>query len=617
MSPQSTNHDGRSTVSTAALVLSSAVFIALVATATGALTLVPTLHLDSADAQIEGVFSSVEDPDAPGGGFVHVENRFGNRRDFDGADGVMFCFAVIESGEYTLSADVMGPNNGANSFFVRLDYFDPWVWEFTKSREFGTEPVTDHNGGQVATNLEAGQHVVGLYLRESGARLAGVNIHGDLGTSDPQPCGGSDSDGSNGQRETTTTTESAPATTGASTTSTTESAPTTTEASVTSTTAATTTSTTAAKTTSTTAATTTSTSNATTTTVGGQFDVVISPTDDVNDLLQSHPEGTSFLLKAGTYRRLTLRPKSGQSITGENGTVLDGEGRAPHAMGDETSANEVTLRNLEIINYTEFGIAWGAQGAGKRWVIENSEIASNYVGVRLKSDGTVRNSHIHDNTTYGVLGSGRVVLEGNEIAFNHSESYPGGANGGLLLGRASNSVIRNNHIHHNHTIGLHLDGRKENVLIEGNTVEDNKDVGISYELGGSAMIRNNVVRRNGGGSSGRGGDGAGIMILGATDVTVQGNRVEGNVNGIVGRQPDRTNPDTGKLWELRNLRVVDNTVKMSQGWTGIYDRASGQPSLDANNVFEGNSYSTSGEHFRWGSEMMTLSEWQEIHPNDG
>jgi nitrous oxidase accessory protein NosD len=138
-----------------------------------------------------------------------------------------------------------------------------------------------------------------------------------------------------------------------------------------------------------------------------------------------------------------------------------------------------------------------------------------------------------------------------------------------------------------------------------------------YELGGSGMIRNNVVRRNGAGSSGRGGDGAGIMIIGATDVTVQGNRVEGNVNGIVGRQPDRINSDTGKLWELKNLRVVDNTVTMSQGWTGIYDRAPGEPSLNANNVFERNSYSTSGEHFRWGSEMMTLSEWQKIHPNDG
>lgn len=617
MPPQSTNHDGRSAVSTAALFTSIAILIAVVATATGALMRVPTLHLDAADAQITGVFSSVEDPDAPGGGFVHVESRHGNRRDLDGADAAMFCFAVIESGQYTLSADVMGPNNGANSFFVRLDYFDPWVWEFTKSREFATDPVTDHNGEQVATHLEAGQHVVGFYLRESGARLAGVNIHGAVGTSDPQPCAGGDSNGSGSPGETTTTTESAPPTSGASATSTTESAPITTAASTTSTSEASTTSTIAATTTSTSAATTTSSSNTPTTTVSGQFDVVISPSDDVNDILQSHPAGTSFLLKAGTYRGLTLRPKSGQSITGENGTVLDGEGRTPHAMGDETSANDVTLRNLEIINYAEFGIAWGAQGAGKGWVIENSEIASNYVGVRLKSDGTVRNSHIHHNTTYGVLGSGRVVLEGNEIAFNHSESYPSGANGGLLLGRASNSLIRNNHIHHNYTIGLHLDGRKENVLIEGNTVEDNQDVGISYELGGSGVIRNNVVRRNGAGSSGRGGDGAGIMILGATDVTVQGNRVEGNVNGIVGRQPDRINPDTGKLWELRNLRVVDNTVTMSQGWTGIYDRASGQPSLDANNVFDGNSYSTSGEHFRWGSEMMTLSEWQKIHPSDG
>ncbi|HEX6221058.1 MAG TPA: right-handed parallel beta-helix repeat-containing protein [Acidimicrobiia bacterium] len=596
--------------------MSSAVLIALVATATGALTRVPTLHLDSADAQIVGVFSSVEDPDAPGGGFVHAENRFGNRRVFDGVDGAMFCFTVIESGEYTFSADVMGPNNGANSFWVRLDYFNPWVWEFAKSTEFEPQPVTDHNGELFAAHLEAGQHVVGFYLRESGARLAGVNIHGDIGTSDPQPCAGPDSEGSSSPQETTTT-ESVPATTEAPVTSTTESTPTTTVAPTTSTSEASTTSTAAAATTSTTAATTTSTSKATTTTVSGQFDVVISPSDDVNQILQAHPDGTSFLLKAGTYRRLTIRPKSGQSITGENGTVLDGEGRTPHAMGDETSANDVTLRNLEIINYTEFGIAWGAQGAGKGWVIENSEIASNYVGVRLKSDGTVRNSHVHHNTTYGVLASGRVVLEGNEIAFNHSESYPSGASGGLLLGRASNSIIRNNHIHHNYTIGLHLDGRKENVLIEGNTVEDNEDVGISYELGGSGMIRNNLVRRNGSGSSGRGGDGAGIMILGATDVTVQGNRVEGNVNGIVGRQPDRTNPDTGKLWELRNLRVVDNAVTMSQGWTGIYDRASGQPSLDANNVFEKNSYSTSGEHFRWGSEMMTLSEWQEIHPNDG
>jgi parallel beta-helix repeat protein len=590
--------------------------IALVATATGALMRVPTLHLDAADAQIMGVFSSVEDPDAPGGVFVHVENRFGNQKEFDGADGAMFCFAVIESGQYTLSADVLGPNNGANSFFVRLDYFDPWVWEIAKSREFGTEPVTDHIGEQVATHLEAGQHVVGFYLRESGARLAGVNIHGGLGTSDPQPCAGPDSEGSSSRQETTTT-ESVPATTEAPVTSTTESAPTTTVAPTTSTSEAPTTSTAAATTTSTTAATTTSTSKATTTTtVGGQFDVVISPSDDVNKILQSHPDGTSFLLKAGTYRGLTLRPESGQSITGENGTVLDGEGRTRHAIGDETTANDITLRNLEIVNYTEFGIAWGGQGGGRGWLIVDCEIAHSYGGLALKDGATVRDSHIHHNTTHGVWGNGSVVLEGNDISYNHSQSHSSRAHGGILLGRSTNSVVRNNHIHHNYSFGLHFDGHNENNLIENNVVEDNDDTGILYELGYSATIRNNVARRNGAGTSGKGGDGAGIQVLGSTDVTVQGNRVEGNVNGIVGRQPDRTASDGG-LWELKNLRVINNTVTMSQGWTGIYDRASGQPSLDANNVFEGNSYSTSGDHFRWGSDMMDLSDWQHIHPNDG
>jgi parallel beta-helix repeat protein len=351
---------------------------------------------------------------------------------------------------------------------------------------------------------------------------------------------------------------------------------------------------------------------------------VIEPTDDVNSILRSHPEGTSFLLKSGTYRGLTLQPKSGQSITGEAGTVLDGEGRAPHAIGGETMANDLTLRNLKIINYTEFGIAWGGQGGGARWVIDNCEIAHNNAGIQLKGTGvTVRNSYIHNNTTHGLFGgagNSGVVLEGNEIAYNHSQSHPGRARGGILLVHASNSVVRNNHIHNNYSFGLHFDGHQQNVRIEGNVVEDNRNGGIFYELGWSATIRNNVVRRNGAGSSGTGGDGAGIMVIGATDVTVEGNRVQNNVNGIVGRQPDRYHPDTGKLWELKNFRVANNNVTMSRGWTGIYDRVSGHPSLNANNVFSGNSYSldsSSAERFRWGPDMMTLSEWKNIHPNDG
>lgn len=625
MSRSSFDHAGRATTSIVALITSLAVLVAVLATTTDAFARVPTLHLSAADAQLSGSFRSVEDARAPGGSFVHVDHELRNTRVFDAENGAFFCFTVPEPGAYTLSADVMGPDNEADSFFVRLDSLDPWVWEFSKSEEFATQSVTDQDGDEVEISLEAGQHVVGFYLRESGARLAGVSIYGEVGVSPPQPCDGPDFAVSDSQQQSTTTSEelatsttggtvsstskgSEPSTSGGSSSSTSEkSATSTSDGSATSTSES-------SATTSTTVKATTTTKSETTTTVGGQFDVVISPSDDVNGILQSHPNGTSFLLKAGTYRRLTLEPKSGQSITGENGTVLDGEGRTDHALGDETTANGITLRNLKIINYTEFGVAWGGQGGGKDWTIVSCEIAHNHAGVALKDGAVVRNSQIHNNTTHGVWGNGRVVLEGNEIAYNHSQSHSSRANGGILLGRSTGSVVRNNHIHHNYSFGLHFDGHNENALIEGNLVEDNDEAGILYELGYSATIRNNVSRRNGG--SGKGGDGAGIMVIGATDVTVRGNRVENNVNGIVGRQPNRTKSD-GSLWALKNLRVVDNIVKMSQGWTGIYDRASGEPSLDANNVFEGNSYSTSGENFRWGSDRMALSEWQEIHPNDG
>lgn len=621
MSPLSNRDASRSPRLITALITSLAVLVAAAATATNALTPESILHLDASDAQLAGAFMSVEDPEAPGGVFVHVEKRWGSSREFDASDGAVFCFTIVDAGEYAFSVDVMGPNNGSNSFFVRVDYFDPWVWEFPMSKEFLTEPVKDHNGDQITTYLDSGQHVVGFFLHKSGARLAGVNIHGKAGVSNPQPCDGSDPELGDNQGQTTTTAEPAPTTSDDSRTSTTVATTTSTnEASTTSTSETATTSTSAGSTTSTTAATTTTTSAATTTTSGGgQFDVVIAPTDDVNSILRSHPEGTSFLLKAGTYPGLTLRPKSGQSITGEAGTVLDGQGRTPHAIGGEATANDVTLRKLKIINYTEYGIAWGAQGSGRGWVIVDCEIAHNHAGVALKDGAQVRNSHIHHNTTHGVWGNGRVLLEGNEIAYNHSQGHPSRAAGGILLGRSVNSVVRNNHIHHNYSFGLHFDGHNENILIEGNLVEDNHNTGILYELGRLATIRNNVARRNGAATSGRGGDGAGIMVIGATDVTVEGNRVEGNVNGIVGRQPNRTNAD-GKLWELKNLRVVNNTVKMHSGWTGIYDRAPGEPSLNANNVFSGNSYSldsSSAQRFRWGPDMMTLSQWKGIHPNDG
>jgi nitrous oxidase accessory protein NosD len=612
---------------TAALFTTGVVVIAVLAIVLAGGTGSATLHLEATDAQLVGGFIAVEDPQAPGGVFVHAD-RVGDTEVFNGEDGAIFCFEVHQPGDYSFSADVLGANNGAraNSYFVGIDYLEPWVWEFPKSSGYQTEPVTgDH--GEVAIHLEVGQHVVGFYHRKSGAHLAGVNVHGEPGMSEPQRCTGpavaeAESDSDIGS-DTATTSQGATVQTPSETDELTTSTSGSTATSAGDGTARPTTEPNATQPT-TQSPTTTANNETSTTSARGDFDVVIAPTDDVNAVLQSNPEGTSFLLKAGTYRRLTLQPQSGQTITGEEGTVLDGEGATRNGVGGEdVYANNVTLRNLKIVNYTEWGIAWAAQGWGKDWVIAGCEVANNYAGVQMKGTGvTVQNSYIHHNTVHGLFGgagSGGVVLEGNEIAYNHSKTHPGRTDGGILLVHASNSVIRNNHIHHNYAVGLHFDGKQKNVVIEGNVAEDNDDEGIVYELGFSATIRNNVVRRNGANTSSRAGQGAGILVFGATDVRIEGNRVEGNLNGIVGRQVDRTNPDTGKLWELRNLRVRNNTVTMENGFSGVHDTTSGQPSLNANNVFEGNKYNLSsptGSFFRWGSNTMSLTDWQKIHPQD-
>ncbi|MBM3862036.1 MAG: hypothetical protein FJ395_20620 [Verrucomicrobia bacterium] len=47
--------------------------------------------------------------------------------------------------------------------------------------------------------------------------------------------------------------------------------------------------------------------------------VAISPGTDIQALVDKHPAGTAFVLKAGTHRLQTIRPKDGMSFYGEVG----------------------------------------------------------------------------------------------------------------------------------------------------------------------------------------------------------------------------------------------------------------------------------------------------------
>ena len=52
--------------------------------------------------------------------------------------------------------------------------------------------------------------------------------------------------------------------------------------------------------------------------------VTIAPGQSIQAAVNSQPSGTTFVLKAGTYRNQSVVPKSGDVFIGEKGAVLDG-----------------------------------------------------------------------------------------------------------------------------------------------------------------------------------------------------------------------------------------------------------------------------------------------------
>ncbi|HET9177631.1 MAG TPA: hypothetical protein VFQ24_04655, partial [Terriglobia bacterium] len=52
--------------------------------------------------------------------------------------------------------------------------------------------------------------------------------------------------------------------------------------------------------------------------------VTVHPGDDIQSLVNSHPPGTSFLIIPGTYRLQSIRPKDGDTFTGQPGATLNG-----------------------------------------------------------------------------------------------------------------------------------------------------------------------------------------------------------------------------------------------------------------------------------------------------
>ena len=79
--------------------------------------------------------------------------------------------------------------------------------------------------------------------------------------------------------------------------------------------------------------------------------VPILPGDDIQAIVDAHPEGTLFLIRAGRHVGQSIRPKDGMSFVGEPGAVLDGAGETRYAFDGRDGPDDVSIRGLVIERY--------------------------------------------------------------------------------------------------------------------------------------------------------------------------------------------------------------------------------------------------------------------------
>jgi parallel beta-helix repeat protein len=344
--------------------------------------------------------------------------------------------------------------------------------------------------------------------------------------------------------------------------------------------------------------------------------VDIWPGISIQGMVNANAGSTTFCLKAGVHQvTSSITPKTGDTFVGEYGAILDGSG---WTATDDTQAafqasnediNNVTIRNLVIRQMPQkciYANSYSASNFADNWLIEYNELTGCRRGIVAPNTSRIRWNNIHHNTDsgYGMLRGHDTVFEFNELAYNGRESK---------IVDSDNITFRSNWVHHNKN-GIWYDTSNAGSVVENNTIEDNEESGVNYEIGFSGIVRNNLIRRNGE---------AGIIIISSQDLNVYGNTVQDNFRGI---QVFLNCDALVDGFDLKNNSIHDNAVRVPSSPSrsyGVMLSHVGSCSLTAysdrskNNTYVGNAYTvpnTFGNWFYWEANK-TWSEWQAV-PQD-
>ncbi len=368
--------------------------------------------------------------------------------------------------------------------------------------------------------------------------------------------------------------------------------------------------------------------------------IAIAPGQSIQALVNANPIGTTFIIKAGTHIRQSVIPKSGDRFIGEPGAVLDGQGVAPYAFakGAPPYPSNVTIQSLKITGYAP-PVQSGTIDAGgyspsegtTGWVIDNNEVSYNgEYGIRIGNSTQITNNKVHHNKRLNLAGSGNgTTIASNEIAFgNHLSAFNSNFEaGGTKFALTDGLALRNNYVHDNVGVGIHMDENNINTIIESNRIDRNGSEGIAIEISYKTTIFNNTVTNNGWADPRNRYTfiwNAGIGIHASPNVEVYGNTVSGNYAGVVAIDQNRSTDFakygphvTSNLYVHNNIITQTNlprNVNELSVAAGAASDIAGNTAMftGRNNRFTGNTYYLARNPwpFAWMFSPRTEAQWK-------
>jgi len=169
----------------------------------------------------------------------------------------------------------------------------------------------------------------------------------------------------------------------------------------------------------------------------------------------------------------------------------------PSMFSMEHIASDIVLDSFVVEKFSSPAQRGALSPSGKNWLVSNVEVRNNHGrGVDINSNATVMSCHIHHNGQMG-LGGHFGSLWHSEVDHNNMAGFEHGWEAGGFKFVGDSIKVVGNHVHSNNGTGMWADIGSVGTWYENNTVENNTNAGLSYEISFNGTVLNNVFRGNG------------------------------------------------------------------------------------------------------------------------